>query len=718
MSEQSLIYGKDDTQHVVSIEVDDGEATVFVQDPETGKVSEVSYINKFWILADRQLDGFYKLDGNLHYRYMKLLDSRDDFNREKRQYQQRYNTFHVNDAKEAFMLMSGVTYYKGLQHKQVSTLAFDIETVGLEMNADSKVLIISNTFRDSHGNIERKLFAYDEFDSPKDMFEAWCDWVQDKDPSIMLGHNIYNYDFPYLDHCASLCGAELTLGRKQRTLTFNHYTSKFRKDGSQFYDYRKCQVYGREIVDTMFLAIKYDVGRKYESYGLKAIIKHEDLEVEDRQFYEAGQIRFKYQDKQEWEKIKKYAEHDGDDALALYDLMSPPFFYTTQTVPKSYQEINISATGSQINSTMMRAYLQDGHSIPRASEAAGFEGAISFGNPGIYRNTAKSDVSSLYPSIMIQYEIYDQKKDPKGYFKALVETFTTRRLAHKKLAKNDKYYDDLQSAEKILINSMYGFLAAPGLAFNSPLNAALITKHGRDILNKAIVWAEAKSFKIANVDTDAISFCKEDMSHIDEAEREFLLQDLNSNYPEKINFEQDGYFLTFVVLKAKNYIMFDGKKLKIKGSGLKDQKKETGLKDLQAELIDAIVYDTKNYTEIYNKYVKEVLNITDIKRWSSKKTISSKVLTNERTNEVQIRNAIAGSEYKEADKIWLFFKSDDTLCLAENFDGDYNREKLLKKLYMTVQVFENVLPVKDLFINYSLKRNKKLLEELCPQLTT
>lgn len=709
MNETSLIYGKDETAGVVSIEVDNDEAVLFVQDQTTGSVFEVTYENFYWILASKGLEGFQRLDGNLHYNHVRLLRDRESFNKLKRAYQQEHNTFHVNDAKESFMLFSGVTYYKGLQHRQVSTLAFDIETVGLEMNADSRILIISNTYRDAFGNVERKLFAYDEFEDAKTMLDAWCDWVQEKDPSIMLGHNIYNYDLPYIAHCASLCGSDLLLGRKRKPIQFNPYTSKFRKDGSQFYEYRKCFIYGREIVDTMFLALKYDVGRKYESYGLKAIIKHEGLEVEGRQFYDAGQIRYKFEDKAEWEKIKKYAEHDGDDALALYDLMSPPFFYMTQSVPKSFQEVNTSASGSQINSVMMRAYLQDGHSIPYPSQSEPFEGAISLGNPGIYRNVMKVDVASLYPSIMIQYQVCDERKDPRRYFSQLVETFTKRRLEHKKLAKVDKYHDDMQGAFKIFINSCYGFLGATGLCFNSPKNAAFVTRTGREVLNHSINWAESKGFLIANADTDSISFCRADMAEIPEAEQKSLLEELNKEYPARIRFEHDGYFPAFVVLKAKNYILFDGKKIKTKGSALKDQKKELALLEFINRIISEIVHGTAGYKEVYESYVEEILNVQDIKRWSSKKTITDKVLNNDRTNEVQVRNAIAGTDYREADKVWLFYKSDETLCLAEKFDGDYNKVRLLKKLYMTSQVFESVLPVDDIFINYSLKKNQKLL---------
>ena len=55
----------------------------------------------------------------------------------------------------------------------------------------------------------------------------------------------------------------------------------------------------------------------------------------------------------------------------------------------------------------------------------------------------------------------------------------------------DRYYKDLEQAQKIGINSAYGMLAAR-VNFNSPINAAFVTKKGREILGQAIEWASGK----------------------------------------------------------------------------------------------------------------------------------------------------------------------------------------------------------------------------------
>lgn len=711
MEYNKLLHGKDTTERVVSIEVKGNSAELFIEDDKG--VSSKFVKNKFWMLSPRpydEVEGWIRLNGNLHYKYGVQVDTEEEFF-DLRDYLRHKDTYSVYDHKEALMIKDGITYFKGMKLKDVSVLSFDIESTGLEHNEESKVLLISNTFRRGD-KIVKKLFAYDDYDSDADFFNAWCCWVRDVNPSVLVGHNIFSYDLPYMDFCCSNAGGSLSLGRDGSSIRFDDYVSRKRKDQTQDIHFKRCFIYGREVIDTLFLAINYDIAtKKYESYGLKAIIKQEGLEKQNRTFYEAQKIRYNYKNPVEWAKIKDYCIDDSDDALALYDLMAPPFFYMTQNIPKPYQAVGYSASGSQINSIMCRSYLQEAHSLPKRSESEEFVGAISIGNPGIYSNVFKIDVASLYPSIMIHYEIYDKAKDPKAYFKELVSTFTTLRLEYKKLAKQDKYYDDLQSAYKIFINSCYGFLGASGLSFNSPVNAALVTEKGREILNKTIAWATNKGFQIVNADTDSISFCTSDQSDISTDTQSLLLKDVNSLFPERIRFEHDGVYKKIIVVKAKNYILWDGKKLKYKGSAIKASTKEPALKEFIQRLIDSILYDKNNYSDIYNEYVKEIFHIKDMKRWVTRKTITDKVLNAKRTNEQKVLDAIKNSEYSEGDRAYFYFREDGSLSLVEKFDGQYDKEKLLEKLFKTAKTFNTVLDMNQ-FPNYKLVRNKALLEKI------
>ena len=494
LKEKKFIFGKCPIERIVSIEVGDNYIETF-KEMEDGTIESDVIPYKPWVLAGEHLGhGWIKLRGYLHYKYIKYWDNLEQYKEDRKRLYKR-DTFSVWDDKEAAMIHTGITYFKGMKVEDVSVLSFDIETSGLTMDSSSFVFCISNTFR-KRGELTKVLFSSDEYETQGDMFDAWCAFVREVNPAILIAHNGFGYDLPYLKHCANMAGVPLALGRDGSDIRFDDRSSKFRKDGSQDYEYKRCYIYGREIVDTMFLAYHYDFARKYESYGLKVIIKQEGLEKTDRQFYDASQIGKNWHDPVEREKIKKYVIDDSDDALALYDLMIPSYFYLSQSVPKTFQVINYSATGALINAFLIRSYLQDGHSIPKTNESGKFVGAISIGNPGVYSNCWKQDVASLYPSVILQYNVYDKIKDPKQHFLHMVKYFTKERLKNKMLAKDtgNRYYTDLEQSQKIFINSSYGLLGATGLIFNSPHNAAMVTEKGREILKKAILWATGQEF--------------------------------------------------------------------------------------------------------------------------------------------------------------------------------------------------------------------------------
>lgn len=225
------------------------------------------------------------------------------------------------------------------------------------------------------------------------------------------------------------------------------------------------------------------------------------------------------------------------------------------------------------------------------------------------------------------------------------------------------------------------------------------------------------NFILTVVDTDSLAFVKQDMSPFSKEEQDSLIQEINNFMPKKIQYAHDGYFKRCVAIRAKNYILYDGEKIKVKGSGLKGSTKSPAIKEFTQKVIDILakIEDKelmyKTLQIVYKEYVNEIMNVNDIKRFSARKTLSSTMMESERTNETKVMEALKGSNYTEGDRFYTFYLSDDSLCLSENFTGDYNKVRLLKNLFDTVSIFDTVLPVKELFPNYSLKKNQKLLEQ-------
>lgn len=247
-------------------------------------------------------------------------------------------------------------------------------------------------------------------------------------------------------------------------------------------------------------------------------------------------------------------------------------------------------------------------------------------------------------------------------------------------------------------------------------------------------------FIIGPSDTDSISFCKPDMSPFSEEEQKLLLQELNDISPDFMEWEDDGYYQSCIALRAKNYVLYDGKKKTVKGSAFKTSSKEIALKEFMEELVDAMILDKMgDLVGIYTKYIKEALNVQDIHRWCQKKTITESVIDSAnggRKNETDVWDAIKNEDDRQqGNKVFLYpvilgthtipggvskktgkplkdkVKEITGLRMDKYWNNDHDVEKLVERVVATLQIFELVLDM-DQFIDYSTKKNKSLLEEL------
>ena len=744
-----LLYGKDDTQHIVNLEVKDDDVYIYTE--VNGKVEVETYPMEYFILSATNHNNMDRLTGNLFFEYKWTTEDGGEFKEKKNKiYGQREQYWFPYNVREMAMLNDGLTYFKGLQPEEVSILSFDIEAEGLKRYKNSEVYCIANTFR-SKGKTIRKMFREDEYKNSKEMIDEWCSWVRTLDPTFICGANIYIYDLPYLDHVYRLQGGDgLHLGRDNSLMTVPKNPSQFRFDGSRTIPYKKCRIFGREIVDTWFLSMRYDIGREFPSYGLKPIIEHLGMVKKGRVFYDASKVKEGWAIPEEREKIVEYCKFDGDDALALYDLMIPAYFALTRYLPMTLEDVLVSASGAQLNNLMIRSYLMKGHSIPMPSDQVNFQGAFSYGKPGVHKNVFKIDVASLYPSIMRQYKIYDPDKDPLKHLLTFVDIFTDERLENKRLYKEtgDEYYNALQAAQKIVINSFYGFLGASGLHFNYFHGASEVTRHGRAILNHAALYYcggefyikdgdKAVSFKqidddndfiICNADTDSISFVKTTGKKFESEERIELVDEINDVCQEEMGdmiiWEDDGLYDVMVVLKTKNYALkkckADTKKGKspysYKGSSIKDKKAEPTLIQYKKDILHLFLDKKQDqFIDLYRDTILRTLDIgTDkepIELWANRKTITKAVLNNDDKIARDVREACKDIEIQLEDKINIYKTNEGNLKLIDNYDNDHDAMHYISRVYASTNIFENIIDM-DLIPKYSNAGNKDLLAKL------
>lgn len=705
-----IIYGKNHRTNIVNISYKDGGLDIYYDND--GVITKQTEFYTPYVLTTQAYPSSVRLKGFQAYKYKSpVVNSNYDELWARGIYKPR-------TIEEGYMAWTGTSLFKGLRPEDVSILGCDIETTTIDPNKpNAKVLLISNTLR-RRGDYTRKMFDLREYGgNERAMIDDWCDWVRSVDPTIITGHNIISFDMYYLHNRALNNDTSLRLGRDGSSITMKNRVSKYRKDGSQQYEFYNILIHGRDIVDTFFLSMKYDqASRNFVSYGLKNLEKQLDLVDGDRiewnfeenppsEVYENGAPEL-------WEQFKDYCRMDSDSPIKLFDLMIPPYFYLNRSIPKTLQQMVNEASGSYIDSFLVRSYLQHGYSQPLTSQKVEFEGAVSMGVPGMYENVCKVDVAAMYPSIMMQYDIYDKKKDPKRHMLKALDFFRTQRLVHKKLAEEGSKHDaDMDASIKVYINSNYGALGANYLLYNYPRGASEITRRGRDILLQGVEWATGHTlsrvvkkiknkdkpteeiqyhwvvgdkvetgrynFTLANVDTDSFAICNPNGPEPTKEWFDRLIKELNSIYPEYIKWADDGVYSKFMVVGAKNYIMQKhplwckpkdldkngNPKVKYKGSSIVDPKKERALSDMIKSMIDIIFNGRPNseLVEIYQDYVKQAYRLKDIDRWSTKKTVTAAVLEGSTSASVKALEACKEAvergvikNFQEGDKFWVY----------------------------------------------------------------
>jgi len=232
-------------------------------------------------------------------------------------------------------------------------------------------------------------------------------------------------------------------------------------------------------------------------------------------------------------------------------------------------------------------------------------------------------------------------------------------------------------------------------------------------------------YKLVACDTDSIKICRTDGKPMSQEEQDNILKRMDSKTPELIRLEEDGYYEKFLVIKSKNYVTYDGKKTKYKGSSIKDQKKEPALRKFMNSAISLIMNHPEDYNlklqALYQSYCRKALEIDNINDWAVKKTVTRSVINETTSGQANINAAIKGRGFSEGDKIWLYVKEDPEkpadvnkkkYALIEDFGGEYHIWHYVKRVYDTLSILENLIDIKQ-FIKYHNKSNRSKLEELC-----
>ena len=692
-----LLYGSDATPRIVSVEPSGESAIVQYQRLSDGTTTQHTVPFSPWIVTQpdsplRSRSGVAKttLTGE-HPLSLKVdFETRSGF----RSFTDAANLddpriLAIRSATSQYLMTSGVTQFKEMQFEDVRRMQLDIETLGLEPTVpEAEVIMIAIR----QGEFEDVLI---QETSERELLERFVEVFRFLDPDVIEGHNIFQFDLPYLIERASGNRVALELGRDGSPPVVSQFRSNFRV-GPVSLPYNSVHIRGRHVVDTYQQIQRWDVLGKLSSYGLKNIMRELGLEREDRVHVEGDAIATMWRSgERSRDRLARYALDDVRDVDRLSRITLPREFYQAQIIPMALQTSTTAGMGTKIDHLMLRAYLQAGHSLPVPEPARDFVGAHhELVQVGIFGPVVKADVESLYPSIMLEESI-KSRNDVLGAFPLLLKDLTARRIDAKRRAATSAgddraLYDGLQGTFKVLINSFFGYLGFGRGRFNDFDAAERITMEGQRLIRLVVQELRTRGAEPIEVDTDGVFFTPPPTVTSERAEEEFVAS-ISRALPGRIRLAHDGRFARMMSLKLKNYALleYDGT-MTMKGSALRSRRMEPVIRAFLRDAAFDLMNDDRDharerYFEIARQMQERDLQPEAFSQWSMlrQSTLGS---------QKRLKHLLDTSpgRWRYGERVALYERADGTLGFVDDYARDENTGILLRHLRDAAARFESL----------------------------
>ncbi|MBU5689716.1 MAG: DNA polymerase domain-containing protein [Candidatus Aenigmatarchaeota archaeon] len=431
------------------------------------------------------------------------------------------------------------------------------------------------------------------FDDEKKMLEEFKKIIDDYDPDILLGYNIANFDFPYIEARLKANNISRSIGRcAQKQIMISKLSAKY-----------NVTIPGRIVVDVYSLikeaTTKFGLYKGLKRYGLgdvsqlilgetKVDVSHSEISL------------FWNDDGDKFSKLVSYSRKDAELPFRMLIEMNmlDKFFEISKVSGLVLQDVLDGGEAARIESILLREFNKRGFVIPNkpndyelnkrneerigSSLKGGFvlQPEIGFHDKAV----VYLDFKSMYPSIMMALNICPTTllKDAnaeiekivsplgtafvspsirKGIVPDIVEYLINMRDKVKKEMKSaasdqtKKYLYAKQYAFKTVANAFYGYMGYIRARLYVLDIANTITTTGRDTINttKKIVETNTK-YKVVYADTDSV-MVKLDISDVEEAFKigAKLADMINSNMKYALRMKIESVFKTLLILSKKRY---------------------------------------------------------------------------------------------------------------------------------------------------------------------
>jgi DNA polymerase I len=360
----------------------------------------------------------------------------------------------------------------------------------------------------------------------REIIERFTQAIQREDPDVLTGYNIDGYDIPTIQDRARKAGI--------RSLQWGRDMSEPRQVYQKFW-----RLNGRLVADAWW-AVKSDLKPKQETLNAVSKLllgeqKHDvDMGMRVGSEYDPRKIDKEWQSNRD--RILAYCTRDAELSLRILDKVGTlrrTLDMATVTKLPLDDVLNIGSS-FLIDSILIRAA---DRATPRVGvpmtgsfdEVEAIEGGyVHEIKAGLYHWVCVLDFKSMYPSLIIAKNICFTTLDPKGdvvsptgvhflskaqrpgLLPSILQNLmrerddTKRKMREAKSPEENRYYDGLQQAIKILMNAFYGVFASSFYRFTDRAIGSSITAFARETTKGIISELEAEGNEVIYSDTDSV----------------------------------------------------------------------------------------------------------------------------------------------------------------------------------------------------------------------
>ncbi|MEM1514868.1 MAG: DNA polymerase domain-containing protein [Candidatus Bathyarchaeia archaeon] len=377
---------------------------------------------------------------------------------------------------------------------------------------------------------EERQFISEKTEEDGKIINDFIEFVRDFDPDIIVGFETNRRDIPYLMVRAKANGLSLRIDRansEPHTSTYGHVS-----------------ITGRANIDL------FDYTDEFPEVKIKNLENIADylgiMKIENRTLIEDVEYAHYWDDPAKRPEILRFSMDNARCIMGIIKTILNFAIQLSSLVGLPLDHVGTAAVSFRVEWFLIRHAYQMGELVPKKLERsyAPYAGALVLEpKPGIHENIAILDFKSMYPNIMITYNISPDtyvpmgepesdvyvtpevnhrfKKEPPGFYHAvltkLIKARDYVRAELKKVENGSTKYrllDARQKAIKVIANATYGYAGWIGARWYIKPVAEAVTAWGRHIIMNTIKIAKDFSLEVIYGDTDSI-FVKNDQDKIE-----------------------------------------------------------------------------------------------------------------------------------------------------------------------------------------------------------